>query len=199
MKNKVIIEGRITEDPKKTYSAGGRDFYEGVISVQRLSKINDDIPFTISEENLKLLGDRKRVRFLGNVRSYRFPRVVAEGEHQSLRLTLFVKEILPETGVETNEVEFEGELKKFEDRYTPFGTHLTDASFVVSNSAKGGTSYLPCLVWGRNIHVLSEEKIHSQFSCFGRFQSREYWKKNLDGTSVQKKVNEISIMKIDEI
>lgn len=53
--NELLIEGILDKYPEKAYSVGGKNFYEGIAKVARLSKVYDEVPFTVSEKILDIL------------------------------------------------------------------------------------------------------------------------------------------------
>ena len=60
-------------------------------------------------------------------------------------------------------------------RTTPFGREISDIMLAV-NRRYGKSSYIPCIIWGRNARFMTNFDVGTEIEIFGRFQSREYEK-----------------------
>ena len=101
--------------------------------------------------------------------------------------------------MKTNEVTLVGYIcKKPIYRQTPFGREIADILLAV-NRVYGKSDYLPCIAWGRNAKFAENNlEVGDKAKIVGRFQSREYVKKN--GEKEEKKVAyEISLSSIEKI
>ena len=72
--NKGRLSGKIVGGLTNKFEVEGENFYEGMISVNRLSDVADILPFTISEKLIKAydleLKEGDEVDFSGELRSY---------------------------------------------------------------------------------------------------------------------------------
>lgn len=189
--NKVILKGKVCENPKFSHSVLGEGFYEFLLEVPRLSQENDKIPITISErlmpEDLSIGTD---LCVSGQFRSYN----KIEGERSRLMLTVFARELLDFVEEEFfNEILLCGFVcKEPIYRTTPFGREITDLLLAV-NRAYNKSDYLPCIAWGRNAKFASDLQVGERIEIKGRIQSREYQKKLADNTTETRTAYEISV------
>ena len=198
--NKVILLGRVVEEPKLSHEVYGEKFYQFVLEVKRLSGSLDLIPVIFSERLLVLesLKIGTIVKLNGQFRSYNNP----EAGKSRLVLMVFAREvILTEASEEENqnEIYLEGFVcKKPNYRQTPFGREISDL-LVAVNRAYNKSDYIPCIAWGRNAKYCESFEVGDKIKVYGRVQSREYEKKNEDGTVNKRVAYEISVSKLEKV
>ena len=193
--NKVYLCGIIVKDGVLSHSYFGENFYEYLISVQRLSECFDTIPVLISERiitpDLKV-GSTIAVR--GQYRSYN---KVVDGKSK-LVLSVFAREIAEKDYTQNpNQITLCGYVcKEPVYRTTPFKREICDI-LVAVNRAYNKSDYIPCIAWGRNARFVKSFKVGDKIDIVGRIQSREYQKKLESGETETKTAYEISITRIN--
>jgi len=198
--NKVVLLGRVAKEPELSHEVYGEKFYQFVLEVKRLSGSLDLIPVIFSERLLVLdsLKVGTIVKLNGQFRSYNNP----EAGKSKLVLMVFAREvILTEASEEENqnEIYLEGFVcKKPNYRQTPFGREISDL-LVAVNRAYNKSDYIPCIAWGRNAKYCESFEVGDKIRVYGRVQSREYEKKNEDGTVNKRVAYEISVSKLEKV
>lgn len=199
LNNKGRLAGKITDDEITRFEVEGEIFYEGKLSVNRLSEAKDVLPFTISEKLLKAynlnLSKDEDVCFLGELRSYNR---VSEGKSR-LILSFFVKEIsLEEENFDNlNELCLTGYLcKEPVYRTTPFNRQICDILVAVNRPNFNKSDYIPCILWGRNARLMQNQKVGTKVNLVGRIQSRIYKKETSDGSYEERTAYEVSCQKL---
>lgn len=199
--NKVILVGEVIEDLKISHETFNEKFYSFKISVKRLSGDTDELEIVISEKilNKDIIKVGNTVVVDGEIRSYNY--IMENEERRKLILSVFAKEVreIKEEDLTTNEVILIGYIcKKPIYRKTPFGREIADILLAV-NRIYGKSDYLPCIAWGRNAKFAENNlNVGDKAKITGRFQSREYIKKN--GEVEEKKIAyEISLSGIEKI
>jgi len=196
--NVAQIAGKVQCEPVLSHQVENENFYEFKVEIERLSKIIDIIPVTISERALsgKMVGVGQFVKVSGEYRSYN----KLAGEKSRLVLHLFAKEIeIVDAGAENfeNEVKLVGFICKTPIyRKTPFNREICDILLAVNRTNYHKSDYVPCILWGRNARFIAEQKIGCKVEITGRIQSREYVKAFEDGTSQTKTAYEVSCQRI---
>ena len=192
--NRVYICGEIMSGAKFSHEVFGEGFYEFYVKVFRLSGQADILPVTISErimtEDMK---PGKMLCALGQFRSYN----KLEGGRSRLMLTVFVRETLPEPcGKNPNNIVLSGYIcKPPVYRTTPFNREIADLLIAV-NRSYNKSDYIPAIAWGRNARFVNSLSVGDKVALSGRIQSREYQKKQEDGTFVAMTAYEVSISKL---
>ena len=199
--NKVILVGEVIENLKVSHETFNEKFYSFKISVKRLSGDTDELEIVISEKilNEDIIKVGNSVVVDGEIRSYNY--IMENEERRKLILSVFAKEVKELKGEDltTNEVTLIGYIcKKPIYRKTPFGREIADILLAV-NRVYGKSDYLPCIAWGRNAKFAETNlNVGDKAKITGRFQSREYLKKN--GETEEKKVAyEISLAGIEKV
>ncbi len=197
--NFAQISGRICDAPKMSHQIEDENFYEFKVEVERLSKIKDIIPVTVSERTV--LGQKlKEGDFVNAVGEYRSYNKLQE-EKSRLILHLFAKELTILQSEEQhefiNEVKLTGFVcKEPVYRKTPFDREICDVLLAVNRPSFHKSDYIPCIMWGRNARFMASQNIGCKIDLTGRIQSREYTKTLEDGTSVTKTAYEVSCQRI---
>lgn len=199
MKNRNNIaefSGKVLGEPVFGHNIYKEDFYNFELEVPRLSGASDILQVTVSG---KLLGEAavsagESICVQGQVRSYN---KIIDGKSR-LDIRIFALEI-ENCGCEeyTNDVVLEGFLCKAPVyRSTPFGREISDMLIAVNRSF-GKSDYIPAIAWGRNARYISNAKVGQKLYVSGRLQSREYEKKQDDGTSEKRTAYEVSVSALE--
>ena len=196
--NRVMLTGSIIGTPVLSHSIFGEGFYEMILSVNRLSSMQDLVPITISE---RLIQDKnivpdKQITIKGQFRSYN---KLVNGKSK-LMLTVFVREVsdAEEWMDNPNIIELTGYIcKKPIYRTTPFNREIADI-LVAVNRAYNKSDYIPAIAWGRNARFAEGLKVGEKVYLSGRVQSREYQKKLDNGEVESRTAYEISINKLSK-
>ena len=190
--NTVQLYGVITGVPSFSHRLYGENFYTFSLKVQRLSEFCDHLPVTASERLLnRTITKGASIRVVGQLRSYN--KNIDGTNH--LILTVFARQLVKEEPSlpSTNRVQLLGHVCKDPIyRTTPFMREITDLLLAV-NRAYGKSDYIPAIVWGRTARFARMLKVGDCVRVLGRFQSREYQKKQDDGSVTEKVAYEVSV------
>jgi len=200
--NKIFIAGAIHKEPVFNHLMYGESFYTTYVEVSRLSNQTDIIPVLVSGhlidvEELKI---GVKVKIDGQVRSYNNQ----EGSHRKkLIINVFAREIQIVEDFNDldnlNDVFFDGFICRQPNfRTTPFGREICDL-LVAINRAYKKSDYIPCITWGRNAKYCEKMEVGTNIRIWGRFQSRDYEKKDRFGNVTQKTAYEVSVIKLEKI
>lgn len=193
--NYAHIIGKVCQGMTKSHSVEGESFFEFKVEVERLSKIKDIIPITVSERSLlgKTFNVGDKVDIVGEYRSYN----KLLGEKSKLVLHLFAKEIsISDSPSDANEVKLIGFIcKEHIYRKTPFDREICDILLAVNRQNYHKSDYVPCILWGRNARFISNQPVGCKVEIFGRIQSREYVKE-LEGKEETFTAYEVSCQRI---
>lgn len=180
------------EPPAFSHRLYGECFYSLVLRVPRLSNFADVLPVTVSERLMLQGVDKGAAVFVhGQLRSYN---KFIDG-YNRLILTVFARQMaMAEPGAQAqNRVEITGYVcKEPIYRTTPFMREITDL-LLAANRAYGKSDYIPAITWGRTARFARLLKVGDCVSVVGRFQSREYQKRQLDGSIEDKMAFEVSV------
>ena len=197
--NTVTVFGEIASTLEFSHEFYGEKFYKFMLNVERLSDSVDTIPVTISERLIisQSLDIGKFIKIMGQFRSYNN----VEGENSRLLLTVFAREfeLLDENTkcYNPNQIFLDGFLCKAPIyRVTPFGREISDL-IVAVNRQYNRSDYIPCIAWGRNARYCEQLKVGDRIKLWGRIQSRNYQKKQGDGSLISKTAYEVSISKME--
>lgn len=198
--NIVEITGKAVSEYTFSHQIYGESFYSLGIEVTRLSNSVDVIPIIISERLVdikeKILG--KYVIIKGQFRSYN----KHENNKSRLILSVFTREIefLDENfSKNPNTIFIDGYIcKPPVYRTTPFGREITDLLIAV-NRPYNKSDYIPAIAWGRNAKYAEKFNVGERMKVWGRIQSRNYQKKQVDGTALNKVAYEVSVSKLEEV
>ncbi|MBP3619279.1 MAG: single-stranded DNA-binding protein [Clostridia bacterium] len=194
--NIASVAGKVCSKLTKSHQVEGENFYEFKVEVDRLSKIKDIIPVTISERTVDVerLKEGLFVELKGEYRSYN----KLLNDKSKLILHLFAKElqVLSEEK-NLNEVKLTGFVcKEPIYRKTPFDREICDVLLAVNRVNYHKSNYIPCIMWGRNARFMANQTIGCKVELLGRIQSREYSKINELGESEIKTAYEVSCQRI---
>ena len=186
--NRVYIHGEIVSEAKFSHEVFGEGFYEFFVKVLRLSGQADILPVTVSD-----MKPGAQISVLGQFRSYN----KLEGGRSRLMLTVFVRELLEEPqGKNPNSIVLSGYIcKPPVYRTTPFNREIADL-LVAVNRSYNKSDYIPAIAWGRNARFVKNLAVGDKIALSGRIQSREYQKKQDDGSFLTMTAYEVSISKL---
>jgi len=194
--NFAKLSGKIINEFEKSHQVEGENFFEFKLQVDRLSKIKDIIPVTISERTLmsKKFAVGDFVKVVGEYRSYN----KLLGDKSKLILHFFAKEIEASKNQECeNEVRLLGFIcKEPIYRKTPFDREICDVLLAVNRTNYHKSDYIPCILWGRNARFVANQTIGCKVEVVGRIQSREYSKTLQNGEVETKTAYEVSCQRI---
>ena len=200
--NKIYIAGSIASSPVFNHQIYGESFYNIVVEVQRLSKQTDMVPVLISSHllDIDLLKPDTLIEINGQVRSYNN---LDKNEKKRLVVNVFAREariLQTLEGIESyNDAFFDSFICKEPNfRITPFGREICDLLIAVNRAYKK-SDYIPCICWGRNARYCENMKVGTRLKIWGRFQSREYEKKDHYGNIVTKTAYEVSVIKLEKV
>lgn len=208
--NQGQLVGKIKGQPQRSYEIEGEWFYELKLAVERLSKVEDIIPVTISERIVATrdinLNEGEELAVSGEFRSYN--KLI--GSKSKLMLHFFVHDKLSEEETKrcveegnSNAVKLTGYICKSPIyRTTPFNREICDVLLAVNrpnfNSKPFGKSdYIPCIMWGRNARCMKDLPVGTKIELFGRIQSREYNKTLEGGVVEQRTAYEVSCQSVE--
>jgi primosomal replication protein N len=199
--NTIYVAGSIAKMPIFNHQIYGESFYNVLVEVQRLSKQNDLIPVLISDHllNIDYLKTGVFIEIYGQVRSFNNSE---QADKKRLVVNIFAREakILDNLeGIENfNDAYFDAFIcKKPNYRVTPFGREICDILIAVNRAYKK-SDYIPCICWGRNARYCENMEIGTRLKIWGRFQSREYEKKDDFGNLITRTAYEVSVIKLEK-
>lgn len=192
--NKAVIAGTVVTEPA-CYDCCGENFYSFEVAVKRDSGVEDVLPVNVSQLLTEKITVGDKLKLEGQIRTYNKS---VNGKNK-LMIVFFAQE-LKDYEEELNQIELTGYFcKKPMHRTTPLGRDICDVLLAV-NRERGKSDYVPCIIWGRTAAHIGTLDTGIKVSVIGRFQSREYEKKNESGTGTYKKTAyEVSVNRISEV
>ena len=177
--NQITLRGSLLALPHFSHDNHGRKFYRFTLEVPRLSGAVDLLPVVVEEGMLNQLdlSGGEMLTIQGQVRSHN---IRTDGVRHLL-IFVFAQSIICEDGEPINDCVIEGPLcKEPTYRRTPLGREICDAMLAVSRAFRR-TDYLPCILWGRTAHEVSQCHTRDRIRICGRLQSRVYTKLTEEG------------------
>ena len=192
--NKAVIAGTVVTEPA-CYDCCGENFYSFEVAVKRDSGVEDVLPVNVSQLLTEKITVGDKLKLEGQIRTYNKS---VNGKNKLMKV--FFGQELKDYEEETNQIELTGYFcKKPTHRTTPLGRDICDVLLAV-NRERGKSDYIPCIIWGRTAAHIGTLDTGVKVSVKGRFQSREYEKKNTDGTGTYKMIAyEVSVNRIAEV
>lgn len=185
--NKIEISGTIMEKLEMDHEISGKKIYRTKIASLRRSEAEDNIEILIKdklvkENNLSNLEPGKWIKVTGNLRTRD---IVDEQGKIHLRIYVFATDIdvtSTKTDEDINLVFIDGYLcKEPLYRITPnTNKEIVDLNVAVNRRVFGKSDYIPCIAWNRIARFASGLKVGTHIKCYGRIQSRKYFKKFQD-------------------
>lgn len=193
--NSANLTGRLVEGLTVDHVTGKTTYYNGLLSVERLSGTVDLLPVVIPDRVVDGWSDLhgKLIAVTGQISTIN---KVVDGKSR-LFVDMFVHHIdVLESGEHENNVELRGVICKQPGfRVTPRGRELGEVMLAVERRG-GRSSYIPCITWGADARTVRDLHVGDMLELRGRFQSREYDKILEDGTSVHRIAYEVSASKV---
>lgn len=177
--NTITLRGTLQNIPQFSHENHGKRFYRFFLEVPRLSGAVDILPVIVEEQILFQLDPNagEMLTVLGQVRSHNQR---SDGVRHLL-IFVFATSLTVEDGEPLNCVILEGPLcREPTYRLTPLGREICDAMLAVPR-AFHRADYLPCILWGRIAHEVSQCHTRDVICIQGRLQSRVYTKLTDDG------------------
>ena len=198
-KNSIEITGTIKGSPQYDHELFGEKFYRCTVSVVRLSGVYDTLQVMIPGRLLDVLPPLavgKNVYVRGQLRSYN---KIVEGDNRNV-VVLFASLITySESAGTLNNVELRGCVAAAPIyRTTPFGREICEVLLAIGRGY-GKSSYIHCVVWGRNARYASRFTPGTELELFGRLQSRDYDKVMANGEVVTRTVYEVSAQWVKDV
>lgn len=195
--NSVKITGRLVDGLSYSHASEKTVYFKGTLAVQRTSGTVDYLPVVASERVLADLPDMtdKLIAVTGQISTCN--RTV-DGKNRLL-VELFVYHIdVLESGEHDNNVTLRGVVCKTPVfRVTPGGREIADVMLAVNRPTGGRASYIPCILWGSDARNVKDVPVGSLLEVCGRFQSRDYEKKDEDtGLYRMRTAYEVSVSKV---
>lgn len=197
--NTIEVLGKVVSTPVLSHTVYEESFYVFDLEVDRLSDSVDVLPVLISEKLMADVAVGTYVKISGQMRTYN------KMENKSRRLLIYVftrdidvvtEEEVKNYKLPNNAVTLTGFIcKEPVYRTTPFGRVIADL-LVAVNRSYSNSDYIPCIAWGRNAKYAKTFSVGQKVEIKGRFQSRDYTKKDADGNVITKKAYELSILNI---
>lgn len=177
--NTILLRGELVELPRFSHENHRKRFYRFQLSVPRLSGNVDVLP-VIAEESVLCdmdLSAGEMLRIDGQIRSHN----IRENGTRRLLIFVFATSVIAEDGDPINDVVLCGPLCKDPvSRRTPLGRDICDIMLAVPR-AYHRADYLPCILWGRTAHLVSDRRTSDTIQICGRLQSRVYVKQTDNG------------------
>ena len=177
--NTILLRGELVELPRFSHENHQKRFYRFRLSVPRLSGNVDVLP-VIAEESVLCdmdLSAGEMLRIDGQIRSHN----IRENGTRRLLIFVFATSVIAEDGDPINDVVLCGPLCKDPvSRRTPLGRDICDIMLAVPR-AYHRADYLPCILWGRTAHLVSDRRTSDTIQICGRLQSRVYVKQTDNG------------------
>ncbi len=194
--NLVRLCGRPEGRALYSHSSRGQDFFLLPLRVQRLSGTEDRLNLILRRALLERaeLKDAEKLSVAGELRSFNN----RHSEGARLVLTVFVRELSPCSGPDSNLVRLQGALCRPPTlRRTPLGREIADLMLAV-NRRCGRSDYLPCICWGALARRAAAWDQGQSLRLEGRLQSRDYVKLTDEGPR-SRTAFEVSVMELEEL
>ena len=192
--NSVVLVG-YSGEVIFSHCSCGENFYGMTVSVPRLSGVSDVLPLTVPETLCpQAIAPGSRILVEGQLRSYRR----FDGERHRLVLSVFCKsvQLVFDGYLSSNSVNISCVLvKEPVIRRTPLGREICDLLVSVPR-VYGKSDVIPVITWGAYATAAADLSVGQRVEIAGRFQSREYQKKLMDGSIEERTAYELSATEI---
>jgi hypothetical protein len=201
-KNILVVSGMVNVI-EKSHDFHGEQFYHVMLDVIRLSENVDTIPVIVSEKLLfkNEIAPGMLITIEGQVRTKNQKDSSVKSKLLVFGYASDVNQITEEELLANeikNQVKMEGFICKVPThRKTKTGRIITDL-LVACNRQYSKSDYVPCITWGINAKMANKLCVGDKVRFTGRFQSREYLRKN-DEIGLVNTAYEVSISNIEII
>lgn len=197
--NMAHICGEVIDGPKLSHKTYGEAFYIFKMGIRRNSGYLDQINMMVSERTLlpEEIEVGSWMDIQGQVRTYNEE---VEGRNR-LNIVVFVRDFAycDEEAPWINDIFLEGYLCKTPlARTSPLGRRICDMMLAV-NRMYNKSDYIPCIAWGRNAVYSGTLDVGDKIAIHGRLQSREYKKREEDGSVTVKTAFEVSVTQLETV
>lgn len=187
--NHAELCGTVVDAPRFSHESRGIRFFTFPLETRRLSGTSDTVNIVLRESMLLqtpvITGGRARVE--GELRSFNN----RSGVGNRLILTIFTRQLLPDSGEDENHIALTGTVCKQPIlRVTPMGREICDIILAVGRRYHR-SDYIPVIAWGRQAQEAAAAAVGTQLAVRGRLQSRAYTKV-IDGESFERLAFEVS-------
>lgn len=206
--NKVWITGVIESEPEVSHIGKYESFLKVVVSVKRLSGVNDFVVVIIPENYICIYKGKTlkglNVEIGGAFRSHKVVNQYGERYTEFFVFARYFKILwnkeLSDIDTNVNIIYLEGTLIKSPIyRVTPFGRAITDVMLCVNRKIEHIKDYIPCIAWGHTAFYLGNMRVGTNIKLYGMVQSRKYFKVlNEEKNLVEERTAyEVSVLKVD--
>ena len=197
--NMAHICGEVIDGPKLSHKTYGEAFYIFKMGIRRNSGYLDQINMMVSERTLlpEEIEVGSWMDIQGQVRTYNEE---VEGRNR-LNIVVFVRDFAycDEEAPWINDIILEGYLCKTPlARTSPLGRRICDMMLAV-NRMYNKSDYIPCIAWGRNAVYSGTLDVGDKIAIHGRLPSREYKKREEDGSVTVKTAFEVSVTQLETV
>lgn len=194
MANHITLRGSLAAMPQFSHENHGKRFFKLFLDIPRLSGAVDTLPVIVEEGILNSadLTNGDMFTVTGQVRSHN----IRSDGRRHLLIFVFASTLVCEEGEPLNDVTLEGPIcREPTYRRTPLGREICDVMLAVPRAFKRA-DYLPCILWGRTAHEISQCRTRDKLRITGRLQSRVYTKVTESG-SEERTAYEVSALTAD--
>lgn len=191
--NRATLTGFVTDPAEVKFKPRkGKSFL--VVRSDRFSGIPDDIIVEIPNRLKGTFREWNWIRVSGRIRS----KWVRADRQEKKYMYLEAYDVSTEGTLLVNTVEMTANIcKKPVLRETPLGKTICEICVAINGYRR--SEYISCICWRDLAVKASEWKVGTKVRLKGRMQSRDYWKKQPDGSYVRKTAYEVSVMEMEEI
>ena len=189
--NKIALTGYAKSKPEYSFtSKRGMRYYIFDLIVLRRSGIEDIIPVLLREDNIVPIKEGDCVSLVGSLTTRNW--------HNRLSVKVLPKVITVTGPINCiNNVELDGYIAR-----TPYVKEIpelqkTIADFLIAVNQGNKADYIPVIVWNKLARMASDLECGNHVHITGRIQSREYIKKNEDGSIFENVAYEVSGNKME--
>lgn len=189
--NKIRVVGNIISDItySHTTKVKNEDMYSFKIETHRMSETSDICECIIPQILMGNFSKGDCVEVVGTVRTRNDGR---------LHVYIFVDSIISSTEPHNNNVELDGYICMLPTLRETTHRQVCDLMLSVKRNHATRTSYIPCIVWGRDALRISEMKLGTHIHVTGRLQSRQY-SKVVDEETITRTIHELSVQSFKEV
>lgn len=193
--NLVVLQGVLEEKPAPIGEDCGEKIYMAMVRVMRASGAADVLPVIMGEytlaRRLSALEAGTKVRVEGELRRYE----MHEGAYRA-RLRVFAKKLdVDPKGDSCNLVQMTCTVcKPGEKRVTAKGREM--CYMKGEAHMRNRIAYVPMVAWGRMSDFAAALEAGEKISVQGRLQSREYVKRQQDGSLETRTAYEVSLQRL---